>query len=206
MAVSIALAACLRHGHRPHLSVTAEGRARLIDARAWPRVEQQEASAGDILEIVRSNATQRYEMGEADGCKYIRTLQSHSKLEVGTAGLFEELTEELLPDTISHGTAWNVYSAIQQHGLLPGRLRPTQGSQKGIIKGGKKEGRQRLHLFSSKEKGKSGSRESSTMLVHVSSSRASTAEVEFYRSTNGVILTADPIPSRLPLYRCLPEH
>ena len=71
-------------------------------------LKQQEASAGDTLEIVRSNAEQRYEMGEADGCKYIRA-------EVGAAGL----VEELLPDTISCGTDWNLYSAIQQHGRLP---------------------------------------------------------------------------------------
>ena len=78
----LALAACLRHGHRPHVEVTSAGWARLIEILEWPRIKAQDASAGDLLEIVRHNGKQRYELGEQDGARYIRAVQGHLRREV----------------------------------------------------------------------------------------------------------------------------
>ena len=43
------------------------------------RVHAQEGTAGDLLEFVRSNGKQRYELGEAEGCKYIRAMQGNTR-------------------------------------------------------------------------------------------------------------------------------
>ena len=160
-AISKALAACLRHGHRPRIPVNEAGWARLSDVLSWPRIAETSATSGDILEVVRNNRKQRYQLGlKADGFRYIRAVQGHSRTEVGEANLLEPVSEEQLPDTLLHGTSWNAYESIQQRGLLPGRSQ-SSGS-KGGHKGGHKwrEGRQHVHFFSDAG-GVSGQREGS---------------------------------------------
>ena len=51
---------------------------------AWPRISETSATSGDLLEIVRSNKKQRYQLGlRSDGCRFIRAVQGHSRAEVG---------------------------------------------------------------------------------------------------------------------------
>ena len=193
-AVSEGLASCLRHGHKLRLTVNAAGWTRLPDVLSWPRIAETSATPGDILEVVRSNRKQRCQLGiKADGAHYIRAVQGHSRAEVGEANLLEPVPEEQLPDTLLHGTSWNAYESIQQRGLIPGRSQ-SSGS-KGGSKGGHKwrEGRQHVHFFSDAG-GVSGQREGSTMLVRISTRKASEQGVRFLISRNGVYLTPDEVP------------
>ncbi|CAE7820370.1 kptA [Symbiodinium necroappetens] len=120
--ISKGLAACLRHNHKPRLQVNEAGWARLSEVLSWPRIAETSASAGDMLEVVRSNQKQRYQLGlQDDGPYFIRAVQGHSRTEVGEENLLEPVSEEQLPDTLLHGTSWNAYESIQQRGLLPGR-------------------------------------------------------------------------------------
>ena len=157
------------------------------------RIAETSASAGDILEVVRSNQKQRYQLGlQVDGPYFIRAVQGHSRTEVGEENLLEPVSEEQLTDTLLHGTSWNAYESIQQRGLLPGRTQTTGG--KGGRKGGKwREGRQHVHFFSDAG-GVSGQREGSTMLVRISTRKASEQGVRFLISRNGVYLTPDEVP------------
>ncbi|OLP81207.1 putative RNA 2'-phosphotransferase [Symbiodinium microadriaticum] len=191
--ISKGLAACLRHNHKPRIHVNRAGWAKLSEVLRWPRIAETSASAGDILEVVRSNQKQRYQLGlQNDGPYFIRAIQGHSRTEVGEENLLEPVSEEQLPDTLLHGTSWNAYESIQQRGLLPGRTQTT--SSKGGRKGGKwREGRQHVHFFSDAG-GVSGQREGSTMLVRISTRKASEQGVRFLISRNGVYLTPDEVP------------
>ncbi|CAE7928307.1 Trpt1, partial [Symbiodinium sp. KB8] len=190
VSLSKALAACLRHGHKPRLEVDAAGCARVQDVLSWPRVRELEATGGDLLEIVRGNTKQRYQLGlKSDGCRFIRAVQGHSREEVGEENLLAPVSEEVLPDTLLHGTFWHSYDSIQQRGLLPGKVQPQKG------KGGRKgrEGRQHVH-FLDEAGGVSGKRESSTMIVGISTRIAVEQGVRFFISRNGVYLTPDEVP------------
>ena len=142
------------------------------------RVLRKPATAGDVLEVVRSNQKQRYQLGvQQDGPYFIRAVQGHSRTEVGEENLLEPVSEEQLPDTLLHGTSWNAYESIQQRGLLPGRAQNTGG--KGGRHGGKwREGRQHVHFFSDSG-GISGQREGSTMLARISTRKAAEQGVRF---------------------------
>ena len=188
-AVSKALAACLRHGHKP----TGSGRpgwAKVEEVLAWPRISETSATSGDLPEIVRSNKKQRHQLGlRSDGCRFIRAVQGHSRVEVGEENLLEPVSEEQLPDTLLHGTSWHSYESIQQRGLFPGKAQYPKG------KGGRKgrEGRQHVHFFDDTG-GVSGKRESSTMLVRISTRKAVEQGVIFFISRNGVYVTPDEVP------------
>ena len=192
-AISKGLAACLRHNHKPRIHVNEAGWAKLSDVLFWPRIAETSATAGDVLEVVRSNQKQRYQLGvQQDGPYFIRAVQGHSRTEVGEDNLLEPVSEEQLPDTLLHGTSWNAYESIQQRGLLPGRAQNTGG--KGGRHGGKwREGRQHVHFFSDSG-GVSGQREGSTMLVRISTRKAAEQGVRFLISRNGVYLTPDEVP------------
>ncbi|CAE7374264.1 kptA [Symbiodinium microadriaticum] len=167
----------------PKLAVDAAGWAKVEEVLAWPRICETSATSGDLLEIVRSNKKQRYQLGlRNDGCRFIRAVQRHSRAEVGEENLLEPVSEEQLPDTLLHGTSWHSYDSIQQRGLLPGKAQYPKG------KGGKKgrEGRQHVHFFDDTG-GVSGKRESSTMLVRISTRKAVEQGVRiFHKSQWGV--------------------
>ena len=89
--LSKSFAACLRHGHRPWVEITAEGWARLVDILDWPRVRELEATAGDVMEVVRHNEKGRYQLGLHAGNRYIRALQGHSRSDVDSESMLQEL-------------------------------------------------------------------------------------------------------------------
>ncbi|CAE7588614.1 TRPT1, partial [Symbiodinium sp. KB8] len=98
--ISKGLAACLRHNHKPRIHVNGAGWAKLSEVLRWPRIAETSASAGDVLEVVRSNEKQIYQLGlQDDGAYFIRTVQGHSRTEVGEENLLEPVSEEQLPDT-----------------------------------------------------------------------------------------------------------
>ena len=88
VSVSKALAACLRHGHQPTVSVTTAGWVLLEDLLRWPRICKQRTTPGDWLEIARNNAKLRHEMGFRPSD---RTYYTHSRTDV--------FDEDLLSDT-----------------------------------------------------------------------------------------------------------
>ena len=191
--VSKALAAALRHdhGHAPRIPVLPSGWARLQDMLNWPRVKAQGASPGDLLELTRTNEKSRYELGELNGTWYTRALQGHSRSDVTTDDLLEELSEKTLPERILHGTKWSLYDSIQESGLIPsGKLSRGGG-------GRNMEGRQHVHFISSEDRDKpgvSGIRSNATMLIEVDPAHASRRGVRFFVSKNKVILTPDVVP------------
>ncbi|CAE7280291.1 TRPT1 [Symbiodinium sp. CCMP2456] len=164
--ISKALSACLRHGHKPHIAITPAGWARVVDLLEWPRIREQQATAGDLMEVVRSNAKSRFEMGlsSTDGCRYVRAVQGHSRTDVDDDAVLEALTEEQLPEEILHGTQWMLYDSIRSNGLLP------QCRLKGKVGGKGGEGRKHVHFTSSgssREEVIFGKRASATMAVAV---------------------------------------
>ena len=59
-AVSKALAACLRHGHRPRLAVNAAGWAKVEEVRAWPRISETSATSKSTSSALGAMAAGSY--------------------------------------------------------------------------------------------------------------------------------------------------
>ena len=209
--VSKALAACLRHGHRPPVSATSAGWVFLDDLLRWPRIYKQYTTPGDLLEIVRSNAKLRYEMGfRPSGRTYhMRAVQGHSRTDVVDEDLLERFTEETLPEILLHGTKWHLYEAIRDQGLMPQALLAQEQGRGGKGKKGS-EGRRHIHLISEGDRGRdvtSGFRDNATMVIAVDARHALRQGVQLYRSKNGVVLTSDRIPPASILhYESLRDH
>ena len=79
------------------MEITTEGWARLVDILEWPRVKELEATAGDVVEVVRHNEKGRYQLGLHSGARYIRALQGHSRSDVDAESMLQELSVESLP-------------------------------------------------------------------------------------------------------------
>ena len=70
--------------------VTRLGKIPLVEVSNALASKDLGAKAGDLLELVRNDDKQRYEVGELAGSRYIKAHQGHSRPEVGTADLLEK--------------------------------------------------------------------------------------------------------------------
>lgn len=132
----------------------------------------------DIRTVVESNDKERFKLIIDNGVLYIRANQGHSKnvgAKISDNKLLEKITTPL-PLCI-HGTTRKAYEIIKTSGLSP-------------------MGRKHVHLASGfiSDGVKSGMRYSSSVIIHIDMEEAMKANITFYMSDNGVILTPDHIP------------
>ena len=144
--------------------------ARLLSISGFERVTE-----AMIEEVVRENSKQRFALIEEAGVKYIRANQGHSIV----SGLDDEMMLELLDPhsapTVIHGTTRDCWQKIMESGGLS------------------RMGRRHIHFATGLPENDgviSGMRHSAQVHIYVDVVKAVAAGVVFYRSANGVILTA----------------
>lgn len=144
-----------------------------LDAHGWAVVDEMIAgmsakgyaiTRATLEQIVAEDAKQRYTISD-DGLR-IRANQGHSvKVDVG----LEELRP---PDVLFHGTASRFGDAIRRDGLKP-------------------MSRQHVHLSPDEPTALAvGRRHGKPVIFRVDAARMAEAGLKFYRSANGVWLTA----------------
>ena len=149
-----------------------------------PRLRKQQVTAGDIREIVRSSAKERFEI-QRDGPKlYLRAAQGHARTEIDQAQAYTKLDPVEVPKLLAHGSYWEYCRSIYQSELVPG---------------GRSSQRTHTHMVSaevSETEIKSGFRNDATMILFIAG-REAIAGIEFLLSSNGVYLTLSVIS---PIY------
>ena len=144
-----------------------------LDANGWASIDELIAKAqakGTRLELdaiheaVATNDKQRFAISD-DGTR-IRASQGHS-IEVDLA-----LAQQAPPDRLYHGTATRFVESIRQQGLIPGS-------------------RQHVHLSADRDTATTvGSRHGKPVVLDVDARAMHADGIVFYRSENGVWLTA----------------
>ena len=125
----------------------------------------------DLQRVVATNDKQRFTMEtREDGMTLIRANQGHSHKSgqvVDPCLLYTKITDPLA--YCAHGTSMEAYVMIKETGLKP---------------------MSRTHIhFASSPHATSGYRASSTVLIHIDMDRAMGDGIEFFMSSNGVILS-----------------
>ena len=156
-----------------------------LDEQGWVEVEvllaaiskrRQPIDREKLQEVVATNDKKRFAFSE-DGLR-IRASQGHS-LEVDL-GL--EAVEP--PEVLYHGTATRFLDPIMERGLVPGS-------------------RQHVHLSADQATAqKVGARHGKSVILVVDCAAMRAAGAEFYRSANGVWLTAAVAPEFLRVIEC----
>lgn len=135
------------------------------------RSDFQGVTLEDLERLVTQNEKQRFTMEtRADGQVYIRANQGHSHKSgqvVDPEMVYTKITEPL-PYCV-HGTSRKAYESIRESGL-------------------NRMSRTHIHFASSPE-AKSGFRATSTVLIHVNMNMAMNDGIDFFLSSNGVILS-----------------
>jgi len=157
--------------HRPDsigLEIDVGGWARIDDLVRLTAKSPTPLCAAGIADVVRSNDKQRYTISD-DGAR-IRANQGHSfPVELDLAALAP-------PPVLFHGTATRFLAAIRERGLLP-------------------MGRQHVHLsFDRAVAVAVGRRHGNVAVLVVDAAAMHAAEMPFFRSVNGVWLTAHVPP------------
>ena len=183
--VSKALTSSLRHGNGPKIYIAPSGFADLSHILALPRLKKLRTTAADVLEIVRNSPKERFQLKKEDQTILLRAAQGHSRQDLDERQAYDALQAHEVPTLLAHGTYWRHYSSIFQHGLQPG---------------GKSSQRRHTHLIDADIPAteiRSGFRESVEMILFIAGREAAEAGLQFFRSTNGVFLTAQVIS---PIY------
>lgn len=136
-----------------------------------------------IQHVVDTNDKKRFELKEENGTYYIRASQGHSLKTVETKDLLVPITEALSTPVI-HGTNKQAWLSIQKQGLS-------------------KMNRNHIHFaigLPNDPKVKSGIRKSSHVFIYIDVEKARKDGIEFYRSTNDVILSSGLDGVIAPIY------
>ena len=180
--VSMALTSSLRHGNGPKIYITPSRFADLSHILALPRLKKlRSRRCPGILEIVRNPPKERFQLKKEDQTILLRAVQGHSRRDLDERQAHDALQAHEVPTLLAHGTYWRHYSSAFQHGLQPG---------------GKSSQRRRTHLIDADIPAteiRSGFRESVEMILFIAGREAAEAGLQFFRSTNGVFLTAQVI-------------
>lgn len=176
--LSKSLSYILRHGAVDlGLKVDTSGYVLLQDVLQLPRLRG--ATRDDVVAVVRDNEKQRFHIrADDDGREWIRANQGHS-LTVASQLDDDEMLETLttaLPVCL-HGTTFTAWKSIEVEGL-------------------KRMQRAHIHFTThepteeNRDKVLSGARMNSQVWIYVDMDKAMKAGIVFYRSRNGVILSA----------------
>jgi len=124
-----------------------------------------------LNDIVSGNDKKRFELVDRNGIWYIRAVQRHS-----ISGIFPDLILITKPDQLPivvHGTNPEAYEKIKETGL-------------------NKMGRNHIHFAHRTPKDEtviSGMRKTSKVMIFIDVPKAMSAGINFYKSSNGVILS-----------------
>ena len=183
--VSKALTSSLRHSNGPKIKITPSGYADLSHILALPRLKKLRTTAADVLEIVRHSLKERFQLKKEGQIILLRAVQGHSRQDLDDREAYDVLEPHEVPTLLAHGSYWRHYSSIFQHGLQPG---------------GRSTQRRHTHLIDADIPAteiRSGFRDNVEMILFIAGREAAEAGLQFFRSSNGVYLTAQVIS---PIY------
>lgn len=162
----------LRHGAvKEKLTISPDGYIAVNDLLQRPKFKN--VTMEQISHVVETNDKKRYELKNDGGVFYIRASQGHSLKTVESKDLLVKVTEALSTPVI-HGTTKEAWASIQKQGLS-------------------KMNRNHIHFaigLPDDPKVKSGIRKTSQVFIYIDVEKAKNGGVEFYRSTNDVILSS----------------
>merc|ERR1712203_520041 len=94
----------------------------VADVLASKPLRPLNATVEEVLQAVRTNAKQRFDVRKDSGAWYIRAVQGHSMKGVDDASLLTQLhsDDDELPNKCIHGTYKRHLASILQQGLLVG--------------------------------------------------------------------------------------
>ncbi|KAK9760483.1 tRNA 2'-phosphotransferase [Basidiobolus ranarum] len=169
--LSKSLSFVLRHGaEKVGLNLREDGYASLEDLLKLPNF--QKYSLQDVQRVVDNNDKKRYTLIKDDKDKWwIRANQGHS-LKIQSLEL-EEITDPALYPNVIHGTYLDKWKQICQTGLS-------------------KMSRNHIHFASGlfgEDKVISGMRRNCTVFIYVDLKKALQDKIQFFKSSNGVILS-----------------
>lgn len=165
----------LRHGlNELKLEPDEMGRIPLSVLVEQEQMKQLGATRELILEIIKSNDKQRFRLDLVNGIEMIGANQGHSK-EIGDKINSEKLMKKITTplDLCVHGTYTNVIDEIKKSGL-------------------KIMGRTHIHFASGFPDNKnviSGARSNTNVFIELDMNMALSDGIDFYLSSNGVILS-----------------
>ncbi|ORY82669.1 phosphotransferase KptA/Tpt1 [Protomyces lactucae-debilis] len=172
--LSRALSRMLRHNAANEgLAVRSDGYISVAAILARPKLKKFQATQAKIEEVVALDNKSRYAMQQIDGVLFIRANQGHS-IQVDDLEL-EKIQDATRFPVVLHGTNETALKLIQESGGLS------------------KMKRNHIHLATGKfgdEGVTSGVRKDCTVFIYVDMAKAMADGILFYKSANGVILTA----------------
>ncbi|XP_067400128.1 tRNA 2'-phosphotransferase 1 isoform X2 [Emydura macquarii macquarii] len=180
--LSKALSYILRHGAaQVGLEMGADGFVDVAALLSLPRFAG--VSVADVRHVVETNEKRRFALRPhpIDGRLQIRANQGHS-LRVSELDLTPLLEPTALPQTMAHGTYLRHWPAICRGGLS-------------------RMGRNHIHLapgLPGEGQVLSGMRQDCDVAIVIDGPKALVDGIQFYRSTNGVILTPGDAEGLLP--------
>ena len=166
--------------HGPKIDITPSGYADASHILALPRT-----TAADVLEIVRHSPKERFQLKKEGQTIMLRAVQGHSRHDLDDKEAYDVLEPHAVPTLLAHGSYWRHYDSIFKHGLQPG---------------GRSSQRRHTHLIDADIPAteiRSGFRDNVEMILFIAGREAAEAGLQFFRSTNGVFLTAQVIS---PIY------
>ena len=208
--ISKKLSWLLRHGATAeNLAMDAAGYANLADVLNNRKLKGMKISFDEVRGVVDSNEKQRFGMKVAEGKEetsvkagdwLIRANQGHS-IEVESEGLLQPITLDMeggLPEMVVHGTTRQAWTLIVESGGLkrmnrnhihfaaglPETFKPLQSSAAASAD------TETSTAETAAAPVISGMRSTSTILVYLDLPKALEAGIKFWRSENGVILSA----------------
>ena len=167
----------------------------LLMQHSHPRLQGLHLTVDGLLQVVATNEKQRFKLEEKAAADFdpgtaaakllppdtsflcIRANQGHSIPGINSHELFQPLTSDELAEipTIVHGTFQEAWGAIQKSGGLS------------------KMGRNHIHFahgLLGQDGVISGMRKSCQVYIYISAVKCAQDGIKFYRSDNGVLLTA----------------
>jgi len=181
--ISKTLSQILRHKAVDlNIPIRNDGYARVVDVLRCPWMTKLHVTLELLQEIVAGNDKKRFTLNQEDGEWHIRANQGHS-IPIDDVALLTKLDAATLPADLEciHGTFFKHWESIQKKGLLAGG---TQGA--GF--------RTHIHFAPRAEKVISGMRYNCDVIISIDLKLALEDGVDFYQSSNGVILTRGLMP------------
>ena len=187
--ISRGLTNILRHSaERLKLAIRSDGYLTVSHILATKRFHAQRITMQEIVYVVSENDKQRFQLEWLDtdadfnqdgfwGLQLsVRAVQGHSLTQIDPSLVLTELDLSQIPEVAAHGTYWDYYKSIIQHGLLAG---------------GPSRPWTHIHLTEWLPSGRplAGMRDTTDIVLRFNIRQAAAAGIKFYVSKDRVILT-----------------
>ncbi|CAE7314010.1 TRPT1, partial [Symbiodinium sp. CCMP2592] len=177
--ISKALTQLLRHAApRLKIPIQEDGYMEMGALLRAPRFWNQWITEAEVIDVIHYNQKSRFEVCFQQGIYLVRALQGHSISHIRDDLVLTPLSVDQTPEYAAHGTFYDFYGSILQHGLMAGgRHGPTFRRHIQLVEWLPWQG------------AVSGMRSDCDIATWIRTREAAAAGVRFYRSANDVLRT-----------------